>query len=188
MNPFGVGLTYTIASAAASGESAGGGNPISLDLTYLVQIISFLILFLILKKFAWKPLMNMMEKRRQFIEDNLAHAEQERQEAERIRQEYQQEMRQARQEAQAIMERAAKTSEERAAQILAEARLDTEKMKRSALADIEREREKAIADVRAQVVDLSIAVAEKILQQKLDMQGHETMINKFIQEVGDRPC
>lgn len=188
MNPFEIGLTYTIASAAASGEQAGGGNPIAPDLTYFVQIISFLILFFVLKKFAWKPLMNVMEKRRQFIEDNLANAERERQEAERIRLEYQEEMRQARLEAQALMEKAAKNSEERAALILAEARRDTEKMKENALADIEREREKAVAEVRAQVVGLSIAVAEKILQQKLDMQGQENLIDKFIQEVGDRPC
>jgi len=187
LNPFGTGLTYTIASAAASG-GGGGNNPISFDLTYPVQIISFLILFWILAKFAWKPLMGMMEKRRQFIEDNLAHAESERKEAERIRLEYQEEMRKARQEAQLIIEKATKNSEERAAEILAEARKENEKIKQAALIDIERERDRAIADVKAQVIDMSIAVAEKIIQQKLDMKGQEALIEQFIQEVGDRPC
>lgn len=187
MNPFGVSFAYTIASAAAS-EGGGGGNPIALDYTYFSQIASFLILVWILKKFAWKPLMNMMEKRRQFIEDNLANAEHERKEAERIRLEYQGEMLKARQDAQVIIEKATKNSEERAAEILVEARKETEKMKQAALADIERERDRAISDVRAQVVDMSIAVAEKIIQQKLDMKGHEALIEQFIQEVGDRPC
>lgn len=186
MNPFGIGLTYTIASAAAAG--GGGDNPIAIDYTYFAQILSFLVLVWILKKFAWKPLMNMMEKRRQFIEDNLASAERERQEAARIRQEYQDEMLKARSEAQTIIEKATKNSEERAAEILMEARKETEKMKQAALADIERERDKAVAEVRAQVIDLSIAVAEKILQQKLDLQGQEALIDQFIQEVGDRPC
>jgi len=187
LNPFGIGFAYTIASAAAS-EGGGGGNPIAIDYTYFSQILSFLILVWILKKFAWKPLMDMMEKRRQTIEDNLAHAENERKEAERIRQEYQADMLKARQEAQAIIEKATKNSEDRSSEILAEARKETEKMKHAALADIERERDKAIADVRDQVVDMSIAVAEKIIQQRLDMKGQEALIEQFIQEVGDRPC
>ena len=187
MNPFGISVAYTIASAAPP-EGGGGGNPIALDLTYFAQIASFLVLVWILKKFAWQPLMNMMEKRRQFIEDNLANAEQERKEAERIRLEYQEEMLKARQDAQVIIEKAVKSSEERSVEILAEARKETEKMKQAALADIERERDKAISDVRAQVVELSIAVAEKIIQQKLDMKGQEALIEQFIQEVGDRPC
>jgi F-type H+-transporting ATPase subunit b len=179
LNPFGVGFAYTIAS------TAGGGNPISFDYTYFAQIASFLILVWILAKFAWKPLMNMMEKRRQFIEDNLANAEQERKEAERIRQEYQEEMLKARQDAQLIIEKATKNSEERANEILDQARKETEKMKQAALADIGRERDKAITEVRAQVVDMSIAVAEKIIQQKLDITGQEALIEQFIQEVGD---
>lgn len=181
MNPFGTSFVYTIAAS-------GGNNPISIDYTLPSQIISFLILVWILTRYAWKPLMNMMEKRRQYIEDTLANAEKERKEAERIRLEYQEEMRKARQEAQLIIEKATKTSEERAAEILAEARLDTEKMKQAALVEIGRERDKAIADVKAQVADMSIAIAEKIIQHKLDMKGQEALVDQFIQEVGDRPC
>lgn len=180
MNLFGTGFVYLTA--------AGGGNPIALDYTYFAQIISFLILVWILKRFAWKPLLEMMEKRRQAIQDNLSHAEQERKTAERIKLEYQEEMRQARNEAQLIIERAAKASEERAAEIIKEARKETEKMKESALAEIGRERDKAISEVKAQVAEMSIAVAEKIIQQKLDLTGQEALIDQFIQEVGDRPC
>ena len=183
MNPFGIGLSYTIAAA-----DGGAGNPISFDYTYFFQILSFLILVWVLAKFAWKPLMNIMEKRRQTIEDNLAHAEKERKEAERLRQEYQAEMQKSRQEAQKIIENATKSSEARAAEILAEARRETERMKQAALAEIERERDQAIAEVRSQVVDMSIAVAEKIIQQKLDLSGQEALVDQFIQEVGNRPC
>lgn len=187
MNPFGTGFAYTIASAAAT-EGSGGGNPIALDYTYYAMIISFLVLVYLLAKFAWKPLMAMMEKRRVFIEENLANAENERKEAERIRQQYQEDMQKARQEAQGMIEKATQDSEERAAEILALARKETEKMKEAALAEISRERDKAISDVKAQVVELSVAVAEKIIQQKLDMSGQELLIEQFIQEVGDRPC
>jgi len=183
LNPFGIGLSYTIAAA-----SGGAGNPISFDFTYFAQIVSFLILVWVLAKFAWKPLINVMEKRRQTIEDNLTHAENERKEAERLRQEYQAEMQKSRLEAQKIIENAIKDSEARAAEILAEARKETERMKQAALAEIERERDKAIADVRSQVVDMSIAIAEKIIQQNLDLKGQQALVDQFIQEVGNRPC
>lgn len=160
-------------------------NPIAIDYTMLVQMVSFLLLVWLLSKVAWKPLIKMMEQRRNFIESSLAQAEQERQQAEKIKQEYQEEMRQARHEAQEIIAKATKAGEDRAVEILAEARVEAEKVKASALADIQRERDRAISDLKAQVADLSISVAEKIILRKLDLTGQEQLIEQFIQEVGE---
>lgn len=164
------------------------GNPVSIDATLLAQILAFLLLLWLLSKYAWNPLMNVMEERRKNIEASIKGAEEERRQAEEIKREYQAEMLKARQEAQEIIARATKVSEERAAEILALAREEGEKLKKSALADIERERTRAIADVRAQVADLSVAVATKIIHQNLDVKGQEQLIEQFIQEVGDMPC
>ncbi|MHB1405923.1 MAG: F0F1 ATP synthase subunit B [Desulfitobacteriaceae bacterium] len=163
-------------------------NPIDIDLTLLVQVLSFLLLVFVLSKIAWKPLMKIMDDRRKFIADSLAQAEKEREQAEQIKREYLEEMRQARQEAQEVIAKATKLSEERASEILAQARAEAEKMKQAALVDLERERDRAIADVQAQVSDMSVAVAEKIIRQKLDLRGQEQLIEQFIQEVGDMPC
>jgi len=163
-------------------------NPIQFDLTFVVQLVSFLVLVYILRRFAWNPLMNMMEERRKRIETDLANAEKERQQAEQIKREYQEEMRKARQEAQEVIAKATKLSEQRAAEILASAHAEAEKIKQAALADIERERDLAIAQVQAQVADLSVAVAEKIIRQNLDIKLQEDMIEQFIQEVGELPC
>ena len=130
----------------------------------------------------------MMEERRNFIESNIAQAEQERQQAEQIKREYQEEMRKARQEAQEVIAKATKLSEERSAEILAGAHEEAEKIKKSALADIERERDLAIAQVKAQVADLSVSVAEKIIRKNLDAKSQEDLIEQFIQEVGELPC
>lgn len=132
--------------------------------------------------------MNMMEKRRSFIEASLAQAEQERNQAEKIKQEYQAEMRKARQEAQDLIAKANKVSEEKANEILAAAREEAEKLKKAALVEIERERDRAIADVKAQVADLSVSVAEKIIRQQLNLSGQKQLIEQFIQEVGEMPC
>lgn len=163
-------------------------NPIHFDLTLVVQVLSFLLLVYILRRFAWNPLMNMMEERRNQIEANIANAEKERLQAEQIKREYQEEMRKARQEAQEVIAKATKLSEQRAAEILASAHEEAEKIKKAALVDIERERDRAIAQVQAQVADLSVAVAEKIIRKNLDVKGQEDMIEQFIQEVGELPC
>lgn len=163
-------------------------NPIQIDFTLVAQALSFLLLVFILRRFAWNPLMNMMEERRNQIESNIAQAEKERQQAEQIKREYQEEMKKARQEAQEVIAKATKLSEVRAAEILASAKEEAEKIKASALKDIERERDRAIAQVQAQVADLSVAVAEKIIRKNLDVKGQEDLIEQFIQEVGELPC
>ncbi len=162
-----------------------GGNPIQFDYTIVATIISFLLLVWLLGKVAWGPLMKVMEERRSHIESMLANAEKERQQAEQIKREYQEEMRKARQEAQDVIAKATKVSETRATEILAASHEEAEKIKRSALADIERERDRAISEVKAQVADLSVLVAEKIIRQKLDMTGQGKLIEQFIQEVGE---
>jgi F-type H+-transporting ATPase subunit b len=152
--------------------------------------VSFLILVWILAKFAWKPLTNMMEKRRQNIEDMLTKAENDRREAESIRLKHQEELRKAHQEAQALIEKATKAGELRAAEIMEQARSEAEKIKQTALEQINVERARAVAEIQAQVADISVAVAEKILRHNLDAAAQQGMIDQFIQEVevGDRVC
>lgn len=161
------------------------GNPIQFDFTIVATVISFLLLVWLLSAKAWGPLMKMMEERRTNIESMLAQAENERQQAEKIKREYQEEMRKARQEAQEVIVKATKVSEGLANEILAASHAESEKIKKSALVDIERERDRAIAEVKAQVADLSVLVAEKIIRQKLDMKGQGQLIDQFIQEVGE---
>ncbi|AFQ46364.1 F0F1 ATP synthase subunit B [Desulfosporosinus meridiei] len=162
-----------------------GGNPIQFDYTVPATVLSFLLLVWLLSKYAWKPLMKMMEERRTNIESMLKQAEDERQQADKIKREYQEEMRKARQEAQEVIAKATKVSEARSAEILAAAHEESEKIKKSALVDIARERDRAISDVKAQVADLSVSVAEKIIKQKLDIKGQGKLIEQFIQEVGE---
>ena len=162
-----------------------GGNPIQFDYTLVATVLSFLLLVWLLSAKAWGPLMKMMEERRTHIESMLSQAENERQQAEQIKREYQEEMRKARQEAQEVIAKATKVSEVRAAEILAESHEEAEKIKKSALVDIERERDRAISEVKAQVADLSVLVAEKIIRQKLDIKGQGDLIEQFIQEVGE---
>ena len=161
-------------------------NPIAINYTYVFQLVSFLIVVWILVKFAWKPLIAMMEKRRQGIADEIAHAEKERLEAGKLHAERQAELRETQQNARAMIDKAVKDGELRAADVLAQAREEAEKIRVKALQQIDMEKERAIVEIRAQVADLSIAVAEKILRQNLDLGSQKALIDQFIQEAGDR--
>ncbi len=161
---------------------------LNIDATIWVQMLSFLVLLLVLRKFAYRPLLDALEKRSQYIEQNIKSAEEQKSEAERIRAEYQAELKQARQEAQAIIERATKASEERGKEIIDEARDESERLKKSATAEIELEKQKAIAELRRQIADLSVLAAGKIIEKNLDTATHTALVDEFIKEVGELPC
>lgn len=156
-----------------------------IDATMIVQIISFLLLLLVLRKFAYGPLLDMMEKRSQYIEQNIKDAEQQKAQAEQIKAEYQAELKQARQEAQTIIERATKASEERSKEIVNEARQEAERLKKSAVSEIELEKQKALAELRTQVAALSVLAAGKIIEKNLDPATQGALVDEFIKEVGD---
>ena len=177
------------AMAVEAAEEAADMNPIQFDVvTMLMVVASFLIVVWILAKFAWKPLTNMMEKRRQNIENMLNQAESDRQEAESLRLKYQEDLRQAHQEAQTLIEKATKAAEQRKAEIMEQARAEAEKTRQVAQTQIEAERVRAMAEIQTQVADISVAVAEKILRKNLDAAAQQDMINQFICEAGGRPC
>lgn len=183
-------MHHVISAMALAFEVTTTENPLDFDLTLVLMIASFLVVVWIVAKFAFRPLANMMEKRRQNIEDMLTKAENDRAEAERILLEHQEQMRKSHQEAQALIEKATKAGEQRATEIMEQARDEAEKVKKAALTQIEAERAKAVAEIQAQVADISVAVAEKILRYNLDTAGQKAMIDQFIQEVevGDRVC
>jgi len=160
-------------------------NILDIDATLIVQIISFLVLLVILRVFAYRPLLDGLEKRSQYIEQNIKSAEQQKAEAEQIKAEYQAELKNARQEAQSIIERATKASEERSKEIVGEARDEAERLKKSAVAEIELEKQKALTELRTHVAALSVLAAGKIIEKNLDPATQGALVDEFIKEVGD---
>jgi len=156
--------------------------------TILMQMFNFLLLLVLLRLVAYKPLLKVLEERQKYVANTIAHAENQRAEAEKIKAEYEAEMRRAREQAQAIIERATKAGEEQALNIIAQAKAEAERIKEGALADIQREREKAIAELRDQVASLALLVAGKVIKETLDVQAHERLVQDAIKEVGQLPC
>ncbi|OKO96683.1 ATP synthase F0 sector subunit b [Geobacillus proteiniphilus] len=171
------------ANVWALGEAAHGIS----GGTIIYQLLMFIILLALLRKFAWQPLMNIMKQREEHIANEIDQAEKRRQEAEKLLQEQRELMKQSRQEAQALIENARKLAEEQKEQIVASARAEAERVKEAAKKEIEREKEQAMAALREQVASLSVLIASKVIEKELTEQDQRKLIEAYmkdVQEVG----
>ena len=173
-----------------SAQTEGGEFVESLGFngTLLAQMFNFLVLLILLRAVAYKPFMNMLEKRKELIESSIAAAEEDKKQAEALRASLQADLQRSRQEAADVLARASKSAEDQAQQIIEAAKAEATRVRDGALADIQREKEKAVAELRDQVATLSILVAGKIIDQKLNDDIQKDLVNKFVKEAGDLPC
>ncbi len=150
----------------------------------LTQVLGFLLMLWILRKYAWGPLLAVLETRREKIAGEFNEAERRKAEADAARAKYEQELRNIEALARQRINEAVVEGQKVAAEIRTQAQADAvERMKR-ADDDIERERGKAKELLKEQVVALSIRTAEKILRQKLDDPAQRKLAAAFIDEVG----
>ena len=145
----------------------------------LSQIVNFLILFLALRFLLWKPMLKMLNERKQRIAQGLEDAEQARKDRERAQAEYEERIRQAEQERREILARAAEEGEQARAEALAQARAQAERFISEGKETIERERQRMLAGLRSQVAALSIAAANKLIGEALDEQRQRRLIDEF---------
>lgn len=151
----------------------------------IFQLLMFLILLALLRKYAFGPLMGIMKQREEHIANEIEQAEKHHQEAKKLAEEQRALMKQSRQEAQALMENARKLGEEQKEQIIAAARAEAERLKEAAKKEIEREKEQAVAALREQVASLSVLIASKVIEKELTEQDQAKLIHEYIQEVGE---
>src|SRR5690554_3254831 len=154
-----------------------------LDAVY--QLVGFFVLLLLLKKFAFGPIVDMMEKREKHIADQISSAEKNREESEKYLAEQRDAVQAARREAKEIVENTKKLSEQQAEEIISNAKKEAERIKESALVEINQEKERAISALRDQVSTLSVLVASKIIEKELDEKDQEKLIMETLKEVGE---
>lgn len=154
-----------------------------INMTLVWQIINFFLLLYCLYRIGYKPITNMMEKRRQTIQDNLEGAEKEQQAALALRKEYETHLVNARKEAQQIVETANRLSEQTKEEILRTARTEAERLQVQATEQIELAKEKALLEIRQEVVQLSVTMAEKIIAKELDDRQHDEIAKSMIGQI-----
>ncbi|HLR67723.1 F0F1 ATP synthase subunit B [Virgibacillus alimentarius] len=151
----------------------------------LVQLFFFLVLLLLVRKFAWGPVMNMMKKREDYVVSEIEAAEKSRKEAEVASKEAQERLKQTKQEAQKIIEDAKSSGVRQEEEIIIAARQEADRIKEAAQADIQNEKEKALQALQDKVASLSVLIASKVIEKEISAQDQENLINEYIKEVGE---
>lgn len=149
-----------------------------------VSLISFLVLFFVLYKFAFPPIIGMLDKRTATIRESLDKAEETRVEAERLLEDYKQQMAVARQDATKVIEQGRAVAEAMKDDIVKKANEEAAGVIDKAKETIQAEKKAAIAELQASVADLSVAVAGKLIGEKLSEADHAKLIERYIAEVG----
>ena len=163
----------------------GAPNPlVQLDPgLFIWTILTFLILFFVLSKFAWKPLLTLLESRENTIKSSLEDAEKAKQELERLNTESEAIISEARSEAQSIRVEAKSAAEKIKADIMAQAGEDAKKLRDETEKQIQVEKDKAISEIREEVVGLTIAVAEKVIRKNLSKVDNQELIEDSLKNL-----
>ncbi|MDR9398802.1 F0F1 ATP synthase subunit B [Salibacter sp.] len=146
--------------------------------------LTFLILLFLLKKFAWKPILNMVKERDESIENALNSAEEAKKEMAALNAKNEELLQEAREERDKMLKEARDTKDKMISEAKEQAREEGNKLISNARESIETDKKAALADIKNQVATLSVEVAERILKDKLaEDGGQEKLVEKYIENI-----
>ncbi|PNP90249.1 ATP synthase F0 subunit B [Listeria newyorkensis] len=151
----------------------------------IFTVVAFCILLVLIRIYAWKPLMNIMKAREEHIASEIDSAEESRVQAEALLAEQKEVLQQARLESQTMIENAKQLGEKEREEIIKVARAESERIKEEAKSDITREKEDAIKALREQVGSLSVLIASKVIEKNLDEEAQTALVQEYIGKLGD---
>ena len=168
-------------STGAHGASSSQNPLVQLDPgLFIWTILTFVLLLVVLAKFAWKPLLTMLDERQKSIEDSLLSAEKARKELEGINEDSEAILAEARNKAQAIVSDAKSAAEKLKEDIVSKAKSEADGQLEKAKNQIDVEKDKALLEIRQEVVDLSIEVAEKIIKKAVSKEDNAKIIDESL--------
>jgi F-type H+-transporting ATPase subunit b len=148
----------------------------------LTQVVTFIILLLLLRFVAYKPIMRMLDERSRRVKESLEQAEAVKEQSARAEGELKKQLEEASREGQERIARAVKAGEEVKQKAQEEAKRETEKLVVKARSEIQRERAEAITEVRREFADLTVLAAGKVIEKSLDKEEHRELIEKVLEE------
>ncbi len=174
-------------AAAAEPVKTGDYFPfLTIDpVTMIATLINTLILFLVLKHFLFKPVNKILDERKKNVEDTYRQADEKLTEAARLESEYTEKLANAKAESAEIVKNATKRAQTRSDEIIAEAKSEASSLIVKANADIEKEKKRAVNQIKDEISDIALAVAEKVVEKEIDPKDHERLIESFISELGE---
>jgi F-type H+-transporting ATPase subunit b len=148
-------------------------------------LIIFGLLFLVLLKFAFPPILGYAAAREQRIQETLDEARRQREEAAQLLDQQRQELAAARQQAQGLLTEGKQAGERMREELLARTRAEQEELLARAKHDIARERDRAIESLRREAVDLALAAAGRLLGERMDASTDRKLVTDYLSTVGD---
>ncbi len=162
-------------------ESFLGVNP----WTALFILLNTLTIYFVAKKFLFVPVMNMIEERQKEIDDMYSAAGEAKRDAEAMQSEYQQKLNQAQVTSERLVKEAVARGQAREEEIIRKANADASAIMDKASADIEMEKKKAINDAKNEISGLAMAIAGKVVERELNEADQSSLIDSFINGLGD---
>jgi F-type H+-transporting ATPase subunit b len=149
----------------------------------LTHLLGFAIAVWLLKRYAWGPLLSIMEERRNKIVDEFKHIEDEKENVARLTSEYEERLKDIDNERRAKIVEAVEEGKKVAAEIKADAQQEIKDLHAKAKADLEREVAKAKVQLRDEMIALTMSAAEKVINEKLTDDKHRQLIGRFIDDM-----
>ena len=147
------------------------------------QIVNFLLLLYLLNRFLFKRVLAMLDERQQRIAKGLEDAESAARDRELASAEREAALAEARKEAQTMIARADKIAEDSRNEILADARTNAEQVIAKAREEIVAEKERALSEIRAQVADLALAAAGRLVRSEMNGPTQRRLVEQFLAEM-----
>lgn len=157
---------------------------VELNGTLLIQILNFIILVAILGRYAYKPMLKVLDARKERIQNDLDSAAASKADAAKLKESYEEQLRNAQVKAQEIVNQAVKEAKAKAQEQIEAAHIAIEQEKENATKQIERERKDALNDLKTQVAILSCDIAAKIISKNMTPEDNGRIIEDSIIKLG----
>lgn len=155
---------------------------LTLNGTFVAQLIIFLVTLVVLYRFAWGPILKVLDERKRRIQEGIEAADRAHREREAAEAEYQSKLDEARREGQALIEKVTQQSDQLRKELEAKAREQAEQLIAKARTEIQQERKRAVEDLRRQVADIAVSAAGRVIGETLDPAKHRKLIDQAIEQ------
>lgn len=172
------------AAFAEEGHGGGAANPFAGDVgNALWTMVIFVIVLVVLGKFAWGPILSALQKREDFIRESLENAKRDRDEAQRVLKEYSDKIISARAEATEIVDEGRRDADAVRHKIEEQAKSEAQAMLERAKREIGIARDTAVKEIYTHSAKLAVDMASRIMRKELNSKEHERMISESIDEI-----
>ena len=152
----------------------------------LISLANLLILFLLFKKFLFKPVQNVLNQRQSQVDKIYDDAAQDKAAAASMKQEYEARLDAAREEADTLVRNAVQTAQRKSDQIVSDANSQASHLKQKAEEEIALEKKQMLLDVKSEISEMAVNIASKVVEREIQKKDHENFVDEFIKNVGEQ--